>query len=344
MTSESNRISAASVNYVESICTAWGWSWNDIKQAYDDGLDGLIYIRTKDVNASKPYDRRSWKHFFTGGLIQVQVKSGDSYIVRQTQDQLEISVANLGVKKDFWMKSPLPVALIYVKTESNGKPPSMAWWVNLKLPETYSNKGTIFVPLKNRFQWGIECRYPFSRLASGQHRRLSLSMIDLSIPAQLPCKLDQMSKGLKAAAIDFYKQWKSTGATNPDLGDIIVNRTGWAHMTRVGRPLSRIQASFELLPAAARIIATVKSWQVLRRGATIKNFDEDTWAVYDYLGLSAIIKWPARAPSEVMVILRRQTVYAANLNQNSPADKVRFVSRKTWFYSVYEPGRRRYAI
>ncbi|MBL1265839.1 DUF4365 domain-containing protein [Candidatus Methylomicrobium oryzae] len=344
MTSESNRISAASTAYVETVCRAWAWSWNEIKQTDDDGLDGLVYIRTMEVNNSKPTDRRSWKHLFTGGLIHVQVKSGASYIVNRTNNQLEISVSNLDVKKDFWMKSPLPVALIYVQEEPIGRSPSRAWWADLKLPATYSTNGNIIVPLKNRFQPGIECRRPFSRLASGQHRRLGLNTVDMSVSSQLPGKLDQMSKGLKAAAIDFYKQWKLVGTTNPDIGDIIVNRTGWAHMTRVGRPISRIQASFELLPAAARIITTVKSWQVLKRGATIRNFDDGSWAVYDYLGLSAIVKWHARAPSEVMVILRRQTIFAADSIPGNSMERVRHVDRKIWFYSVYEPGRRKNAI
>lgn len=219
--------------------------------------------------------------------------------------------------------------------------PRAAWWADLKSTETYSSRSTIVVPLRNRFQEGIECRRPFARLASGQHRRLGLATIDMTTPAQLPGKLDQMSMGTKAAAIDFYQRWKLIGATNPNLGNVVVNRTGWAHMTRVDRPVSRILTSFELLPAAARIVSEVKSWQVLRRGATVRNFEDGSWAVYDYIGLSAMAKWPARAPSEVMVILRRQTNFAEDPTPGVPANKVRVVDRKTWFYSVYEPGRRR---
>lgn len=341
LTSESNRIAAASIAYVDGVCRAWGWAWHEIGQADDDGLDGLVYLRTMQVNANKPTDRRSWKHQFTGGLIHVQVKSGESYVSARTSEEIEVSIANLSAKKDLWMKSPLPVALIYVKDESVGKMPKSAWWADLKSPETYSQRNTIRVSLRNRFQAGIECRRPFERLASGQHRRLGLAEIDMSIQGQLPSKLDQMKNGAKVAAIDFYRRWKSSAVTNPVLGKVIVNRTGWSHMTRVDRPVSRILTSFELLPAAARIVSEVRSWQVLRRGASVRSFDDDSWAVYEYIGLSAIVKWPARAPSEVTVILRRQTTFAEESTLDPVQRSVRVKERKTWFYSVYEPGRRR---
>jgi hypothetical protein len=310
-------------------------------QADDDGLDGLVYLRTMQVDASKPTDRRSWKHLFTGGLIHVQVKSGASYVYARTPDEMEISIANLSAKRDFWMKSPLPVALIYVKEEPLGKTPKSAWWADLKSPGTYSPRNTIRVSLRSRFQEGIECRRPFERLASGQHRRLGLAEVDMTIPGPLPSNLDQMTKGAKVAAINFYRRWKSSPVTNPDLGSVIVNRTGWAHMTRVDRPVSRILTSFALLPAAARIVSEVQTWQVLRRGASVRIFEDGSWAVYDYLGLSAMAKWPARAPSEVMVILRRQTTFAEESTVDPSQKIVGVVDRKTWFYSVYEPGRRR---
>lgn len=342
MTSESNRISAASISYVNSVCRAWGWSWSEMGQADDDGLDGLVYLRTKEVRAEKPDDRRSWKHQFTGGMIHVQVKSGASYVASRDHDHLEIKIPNLNAKRDFWQKSRLPVALIYVKEEEQlGKMPSKAWWADLKYSASYTSNGTVIVPLKNRFQGGIECRRPFARLANNQHRLLGLEEIDMSTPGNLPIRVNNMSKSLKQAAWEFYHQWRCVGATNPELGSVIVNRTGWSHMTRVERPVPRVLASFELLPAAARIVSTVKNWRVLRRGKKERNFPDGSWAVYDYLGLSAMVKWPAREPSEVTVILRRQTIFAGDPAPTDSTKKVHVLSRNTWFYSVYEPGRRK---
>lgn len=341
MTSESNRISAASTAYVDAVCRAWGWAWSEMGQVDDDGLDGLVYLRTMEIDPSRPTDRRKWKHNFTGGLIHVQIKSGASFVVARTLDHIEISFQDIDIKKLLWLKSPLPVALVYVQGEPVGRVPKSAWWVDLKSEGSYSPRGTIVVPLKNRFQAGVECRRPFERLASGQHRRLGLSTIDMTSQGSLPNKLNLMAKGTKEAAIDFYRLWKSSNPTNPDLGSVVVNRTGWAHMTRVGRPVSRIQTSFELLPAAARIVSEVNAWQVLRRGPTVRTYENGSWAVYDYLGLSAMAKWPARATSEVMVILRRQTIFTEEPTTEPNRHLVRMVHRKTWFYSVYEPGRRK---
>lgn len=336
MTSESNRISAASTAYVDGVCRSWGWSWNEMTQADDDGIDGLVYLRTKQANLSKPNDRRSWRHEFTGGLIHAQIKSGASYVKEFRADCVEIIIHNLNAKRELWVKSPLPVVLIYVKEEGMGKTPKYAWWADLKSPESYSPKNTIIIPLKNRFQEGIECRSPFARLASGQHRKLSLSTIDMTSQGALPNKLNKMSKGTKAAAIDFYKQWKNTSPTHPELGSVIINRTGWAHMTRIGRPVSRILTSFELLPAAARIVSEVQAWKVLRRGGSSRAFNDGSWSIYDYIGVAAFVKWPARVSSEVMVILRRQTTFNKNQASGTLPPTV-----KTWFYSVYEPGRRK---
>lgn len=341
MTSESNRISAASTAYVDGVCRSWGWSWSEMAQADDDGIDGLVYLRTMLVNKDKPTDRRSWKHEFTGGLIHAQIKSGASYVATRNADQIEISVPKIEIKKELWLKSPLPVVLIYVKEEGVGKTPKAAWWADLKSQDSYSSKGTVLVPLKNRFQGGIECRRPFSRLASGQHRKLSLTTIDMAERGILLNKLNQMSKGTKAAAIEFYHQWKNTNPTHPELGSVIVNRTGWSHMTRVNRPVPRILTSFELLPAAARIVSEVQAWKVLRRGPSARRFDDGTWSVYDYIGVQALVKWPARAASEVMVILRRQTTFAETPPSSDSDSTVYPIGAKTWFYSVYEPGRRR---
>ncbi|BAO91069.1 DUF4365 domain-containing protein [Caballeronia cordobensis] len=341
MTSESNRISGASTYYVGSVFSTWGWSWNAVDQADDDGLDGIVFMRKKEVNELKPGDKRSWKHAFTGGAISVQVKSGASYIDSQTEDQFEISISNFQAKRDIWQKSPIPVALVYVEAVSQGRVCTRGWWADLRSPTSYSSKGTIIVKRRNRFQPGLECRRPFARLADGQIKRQNLPTIDMSIKSALPGKLNAMSRGLKHAAWEFYHQWKELGATNPVIGDIIVNRTGWSHMTRVGRPVSRIETSFRLLPAAAQIVETVKEWRVLRRGRTNREFANGTWAAYEYLGLSAMIKLPSDAPFEAMVILKRETIFSETNTDSAENETIRtvMISRKTWFYSIYKPGR-----
>ena len=340
MVSESNRKSAASNSYVDSVCRSWGWSWTPIPQTDDDGLDGLIYLRVKQVNKCKPGDRRSWKHEFTGGVIHVQIKTGGSYLKSKSFHQIEIAIADIEENRQIWQRNPLPVALVYVQDVPEGKVPTKAWWVDLKLNSIYTENGTVIIPLKNRFEPGIECRKPFAHLASGQINMLGLRQLDMAKASCLPNRLNHMGMSLKQAARAFYRQWAAYPVINERLGEIIVNRTGWAHMTRVGRPISRIQTSFDLLPAAARIVANVNDFRVLRRGASVRNYADGSWAVYDYLGLSAMVKWPARESTEVMVVLRRQTVFFDT--EVAPAEQgIKMLSRRIWFYSVYEPGRRK---
>lgn len=342
MTSESNRISAASISYVDSVCRAWGWSWQEMGQADDDGMDGLIYLRVVRKNEDRPEDRRSWRHEFTGGLIHVQVKSGSSYLKSSSEHSLEIKIPDLDAKRKLWRKSPLPVVLIYVKEALPGKLVSQAWWVDLKRTDSYTDSGTVILQLKNRFQAGLECIRPFSRLATGQHRSLGLADVDMTKPGRLPASINRFSMP-KSAAWDFYRLWKNEGATHPTLGEIIINRTGWSHITRKKRPLARIFASFELLPASARIIEEAETWHSLRRGKKLRRFTDGSYAEYDYLGVSAMVKWSAREPSEVVVILKRENTLIEELGdgESESRTRIKILGTKIWFYSVYEPGRRR---
>lgn len=56
-----------------------GMGFSKIDQENDDGFDGIIYIRSK-VDPAKPDDRRRQYWEGTGGLIHVQIKTGDGYI------------------------------------------------------------------------------------------------------------------------------------------------------------------------------------------------------------------------------------------------------------------------
>lgn len=345
MSSESNRVSAASAAYVNAVCRAWGWSWMETTQADDDGIDGLAYLRAFQSDQTRASDRRGWKHASTGGLIYVQIKSGGSYVVKRANDFIEIFIDNVDVHRALWIKSALPVALVYVKEEFLGKVPSAGWWADLKASASYTSKGTVLVPLKNRFQPGLECRKPFSRLASGQHRRLDLNVVDMGLPGPLPSALKTIQMSSKQAAVGFYRQWSEAKPIHTWLGPITINRTGWTHITRTRRPVTRIQRSFDLLPAAARILSEIDTWRVLRRSPITRPFEDGSWAVYDYLGVSAICKWPARGSSEVIVILRRKTTLAPRqLYSTANMERVEVIDSKVWFYSVYEPGRNKLTV
>lgn len=342
MTSETNRVSSASLAFIQSVCASWGWSWQPISQENDDGIDGLLYLREIIKNETKPGDRRYWKHEANGALIQAQIKSGASYIKKTTLENLEIEIPNLEEKKSAWKRTALPCALIFVKSEKQGKALGRAWWVDLKSEEAYSANGRIIVPLKNRFEVGIECRKPFSKLAAGQLRALELETVNLKDTGKLPGSLKGgMGESLKKTAWNFYISWRKAEPRHPLLGDILINRTGWSHITRQGRPVPRIETSFRLLPAAARILEKIQSWKVLRRGKTVRSYPDGSWSQLDFLGVSANVIFPDRGKTEVIVILRRELRYyeIPKADATDDTEKQLNVESRVWFYSVYEPGR-----
>lgn len=339
MTSESNRISAQSIGYIQNVCASWGWSWQEIGQGNDDGLDGYVYLREKVTNESKPSDKRSWRHEFTGGMIHVQVKTGDGYRAKEDESFIHVRIANLETKRSLWEKSPLPCALIYVASVAQGKNPSQAWWCDLRSDRTYQD-GKVVIPKINRFQSGLECRKPFSRLALGSYLRAALPTVDLTQSGTLPGKLRlSMNTPIKQGARAFYKEWTTAGALHKRLGKIEINRTGWSHITRPKRPVSRVMASLALLPAAARIIDQTDSCRTLRRVVKCTNHEIGEYSALEFLGLTAMVISPDRSASEVMVILRRKTTYLLDADSQKP--KTGSIVQKTWFYTVYEPGRKK---
>lgn len=336
MTSESNRTGAKGVNYVQGVLLDWGWGFETLSQENDDGFDGVVYIRSKKCNQNKPNDKRMQYWEFTGGMIHVQIKSGEGYVTNDSDIELKVNIKDLDKKKELWMKSPVPCILIIVY-ESNGK--KLSYWADLKSDDTYSSssKSLIKVPTKNGFNSTFESRAPLKRLVRtsknyGDKKLINISEYD-SLSGILPQELKgSMSTPLKKKAIDFYQQWKKVGSNNPVFGEIIINRTGWSHITRKKRPIGRIESSFSLLPIAARIINDVSTWRMLTPMRTYDGRKDGFVCRTDFIGLTARVLLKARESTEVMVVLKRETKYRED--DHSQERKTRL-----WFYTVYEPGR-----
>ncbi|WP_336983935.1 MULTISPECIES: DUF4365 domain-containing protein [unclassified Cedecea] len=337
MTSESNRIGALGVGHVASLLTKWGWGYQPISQENDDGFDGIIYIRSKKFDPKDKENRSKQSWNFTGGLIHVQVKSGDTHISSRNKDEIKLNISNLSKKKEIWSKSPIPCILIFVFWDENEV--AHSYWADLKSKLTYSDETStlIKVPLKNRFMPSPECKGPLRRLARTSADYADKPLIDLSkndtLSGKLPAGLNSNLKlTLKAKSIEFYQKWKLTGATNPYFGPVLINRTGWSHITRKKRPIARIETSFNLLPIAARIINDVSTWRVLTPVQKYENRKDGYICLVDFVGLTAKVILKNRNSSEVMVVLKRE-------RKINPAEVSGEAETRLWFYTVYEPGR-----
>lgn len=338
MTSESNRTGAKGVNYVENVALDWGWGFQDLSQVNDDGFDGIIYLREKKYDKHKKSDKRNHYWDFTGGMLHVQIKCGKSYITKDEQNSLHVKISSLDKKKKIWNKSPIPCVLVLLYKEGRRE---YSYWCDLKSDETYfkSKKSIIKIQKTNVFKSFEQCRGPIRDLVRRSKHYGNIPIIDLAkldnLKHQLPQELSGgLSTSQKSKAIGFYNKWKSLGAKNPYFGEVIINRTGWSHITRKERPVSRILNSFELLPIAARIINDVSKWRVLTPVKVYDNRSDGFVSVVDFIGITARVILKSRESTEVMVVLKRETKYKKD-------DDKRQNEIKLWFYTVYEPGRGR---
>lgn len=337
MTSESNRVGVLGANYVERVLTKWGWGFQKVDQQNDDGFDGIIYVRSKKFDADKPDDKRKQFWEGTGGLIHVQIKSGDGYISKRDKEEIRINISDLQKKREIWRKSAIPCVLIFISEDQKGE--DYAYWVDVKSNDPYlsATSNILIIPLKNRFFISQECKGPLRKLARVSQGYSNKPLIDISKFDSLhgllePKLLGGLNISLKQRAARFYKSWKRNGAKNPYFGDVLINRTGWSHITRKSRPMGRIESSFNLLPYASRIINDVSTWRMLTSPKRYEDRQDKHITYVDFVGLTAKVVIKSRGSTEVMVVLKREIKYENGDVSAGPITRL-------WFYTVYEPGR-----
>lgn len=319
----SNRVKGQiGVNTVTSIVeNLWECGWQGYGASNDDAIDGVILMRK---GTAKPAD--------TGGIVFVQIKcGGDGYRRDQKQhpDHVGVALGQSYIEKhrSRWQRVPGPVVLVFVD-DTQGKLFPPAWWADLRDPSSYSttNAGMILIPKSQRFSH--HSKGDFHRLCGARtHDRLlevfSLERNDMVLPVL------GKTESLRKDSWSYYKAWRddSTARQNPLLGEILVNREGWKHITRRGRLPERIVQSWMLLGAAKKLVTS--SRQVFNLGrARVTMFADGNSVTEDYLGLRGIICFPHRHQSVVQVVLKRNRLV-------SPSDASR-EREKIWFYSVYE--------
>lgn len=299
----------------------WDSGWQEYAAQNDDAFDGVIIMKRGLKNPAA-----------TGGLIFVQVKCGSGGY-KQLQDQypdhIGIALGAEYVAKHVprWMKASGPAILVFVDDETSKENPA-AYWTDLKRQDSYSptNQGMVLVPKHQRFSH--HTKGEFHRLCGSNPADQELQEVRLE-------RRDGVTPGLgkhdclRKDAWNFYATWKSADGfdVNPALGQIIVNRVGWEHMTRASRLPERVSQSWLLLGAAKKMIAECVRYWTLGH-ATERIFPDGTCELTDYLALRAKVSFPYRHHSVVQVILRRSRIVDAN--------RLNMSRQKIWFYSVHE--------
>lgn len=306
----------------EIIREKWHSLFQEFDQQNDEGIDGIIHLRIRNTD--------------TGGIVFVQIKCGESY-KRITKKRPDYIAVNLGKKyidlhRERWNKKDQPVILVYVDP-SNKKCPK-AFWADLKsdLSYTNDNKNIILIPKIQTFN--DHSKGDLLNLTGTKSLKKALQIIDMS---RQDVSIFNLSDSIKKQARTYYKNWSISDIserTNPVLGEIIINRIGWRHITRTGRKPERIIQSWLLLSAAKKIITTVDGSYRLGRASKkeyLQYTDDNSGACFklnDYIGLRAKVNFPHRDSAIVQVVLRRMRVFSEK--------KPDILFSRTWFYSVYE--------
>lgn len=291
----------------------WKSDWQKVDQENDDAIDGIIHIRKNGE--------------LTGEVIYAQVKSGDGYklITQNRPNDIGINVTKgyLESHRPRWNSLRGAVILIFVDNNKD------AYWTNLKDDNSYTaaNNSIILIPNKQRF--GAHSKGHFRKIGDffPQDRQLITVRLERSELGYLKIDIP-----LKVTARKFYREWgnlNDTERTNPGLGTVTVNRSGWRHISRSERGFDKIFQSWQLLSAAKKIIQTVdKAFQITKQETTSE--DDTEYILKDFISLRAKVVFPNRHESVVQVILTRKKIVNKVTSE---------IEQKVWFYSVYEPRR-----
>jgi hypothetical protein len=299
----------------------WMCRFQEFEARNDDGIDGMIMLKKKGV--------------VTGEIIHCQIKSGKGY---KKEYSSHIGV-NLGIKyiethRARWNTIFEPTILIFVDEPIDKVTMPKAWWVNLKSDDAYSDKARSIIMIPKTQRFGDHSIGDIKKLCGTRHFDYKLQQI---IIKRKDVTLFNLKENLKSQARRFYKDWAdenittSFERTNQALGEIIISRVGWKHLTRKGRKVERIIQSFHLLGVAKRMIKEVVEPELFGHP---KYKQENGIGIFqDYIGLRAFAIFPHRYESSITVVLKRER----KVNETNGKE----LERKIWFYSIYESRRGR---
>ncbi len=294
----------------------WDCGWQEFDARNDNGVDGIAIMRKSSRE--------------TGGVVIIQVKCGGNGYRQDQKSRPEKICLQLGEDyieshKPRWKQTPGPCVIVFVDDTINKASPP-AWWADLKDTNTYSdtNNGMLLVPKNQRF--GEHSKGEFHKLCGSGPIDKALPTVETSITEDII--IPDFQQTIRSAAREFYVKWSkdSFPTCNPALGNVLINRVGWRHITKNGRKRERIFQSLGLVGVAKRLIEQIADIDMLGRVKVTQTGDGFT-KITDHLGIRANTIFPHRHQSVVQVVLRRVRLI-------SPSKGL--ISRKIWFLSVYE--------
>jgi len=291
--------------------------FEEFRYSNKDELDGLIYIRRRNGNLG---DKIHYKLIYDMSL---------GYDVRlKNHIRINVDKGQLESCKQKWQHMENPVIVFYVIKDNKG---FTCWWGDLK-----SEK--IFAP-DNKNQLLIHKQQKLGIHSFGNIKKLfGYKLVDEDLQTIILDRNDvnyfPISKSIKSIAREYYKEWSNSPEEerrNPALGEVIINRVGWRHMTRKSRTCEKIIQSWFLFGAARKMIKEVETFMPLGHNKYV-NLSENRVLYKDYVGLKCKVVFPQRFASPIMIVLKRQQVYDSKYGNN-------LQNKKVWLYSIYESRR-----
>ncbi|MCG4262483.1 DUF4365 domain-containing protein [Acetobacter senegalensis] len=243
----------------------------------------------------------------TGQIIFAQVKRQAAQLV-DGRYAVQISRETLERNLDRWRRLAGGAILIHVEPDTG-----IARWVNVREPSAIG-RTRVYVPKDNIFD--AAAKKIIARLAGNLH-------FDLMLPQISTTREDfphiRAKEHFQVSSRALYKDLNCRKLSLGDNGPRIhFTRSGWRHITRPGRTAAMRFQSFVLLGAIEKILTNIDS-------TTVRSFNPRSYTSNDLRAVSAVVSFPFRQTATVKVVLRSKV--------NRPED--------LWFYTIYEPRRKR---
>ena len=207
---DSTLVGRQGVASVELVVTQMKHVWNPT--TVDSGIDGVIEFRDRDTGA------------MTNAIVQVQIKTGDSYFRAETDDEFTFYADAEDL--EHWRRSNTPVILVMCR------PGRDAYWIDVKRDEVIDRSGKkpkiVFTKATTRF--AVESESALRALATprpwGFHLRPRPTKESLTLnfmPVRFP------NNELYVAETELREPWevieavKGRGGSRDRAGEFVLN-------------------------------------------------------------------------------------------------------------------------
>lgn len=310
----------------------WGCGVEVVSAHNDNSVDVLIFLKRSERTGGYAGP--------TGDVIFAQIKTGYRNSMPPTTGTYGL---NLGSKHNTahlprWLSMPGPAIMIHVTPPRITKGDPIAYWTDLKDPQSFASSGQITFDVKRKFDANGKGGLYNLCWRWAELRKLPTLAAPNQIPwsKHMPIQTLALSKSFHETCREFYAEWMAQSRAHPQKFIAKVTNRGWRHMTRIGRPKQTMFQSLLLLPVAAKMLERTSDLPLKRLNNSQKKTlpDGSMWERY-YEAVTARVTFYERHEAFIRVIIEcTVTKPALACGSFSPLTT-------RCLYSIYELARRR---